>query len=102
MQRQPDLLNGAFATVIPEQPLLAIEDRIRLVNGVVVPLVLTRPDNGVGSIRENAHHVVESNLGTPRRGSLSLLLCRNIFIQATVTLSPFLWTISVSLPFQFP
>ena len=46
MQREPDLLDAAFATVIPEQPLLAIEDRIRLVNGVVVPLVLTRPDNG--------------------------------------------------------
>src|SRR5262249_24064057 len=40
MQRQPDLLDAAFATVIPEQPSFAIEDRIRLVNGVVVPLVL--------------------------------------------------------------
>src|SRR5262245_14661942 len=50
MQRQPDLLDAALATVVPEQPLLAIEDRIWFVNSVVVPLVLARPNDGVGSM----------------------------------------------------
>src|SRR5262249_47815895 len=50
MQRQPDLLDAALATVVPEHPSLAIEDRIWFVNSVVVPLVLARPNDGVGSM----------------------------------------------------
>ena len=39
---QADLLDAALAAVVPEQPASAVEDRERLVNGVVVPLVLGR------------------------------------------------------------
>jgi hypothetical protein len=34
---QPDLLDATSATVVPQQPTLPVENRKRLVNGVVVP-----------------------------------------------------------------
>src|SRR5262245_40827882 len=50
VRRQPDLLDAALAAVVPQQPLLPVVDRIRLVNGVVVPLTLAGPDDGIGSM----------------------------------------------------
>src|ERR1019366_5127520 len=50
MKRQPNLLNAAPATVVPQEPLFPIEDRIRLVNGVVVPLVLAGANDGISSM----------------------------------------------------
>src|SRR5262249_15061140 len=39
VQSQPDLFDAPFTTVVPQEPFVAVEDRKRLVNGVVVPLV---------------------------------------------------------------
>src|SRR5262249_39930609 len=50
VKRQPDLFNATLATVVPQQPSLPVENRIRLVNGVVVPLVLAGTNDGVGSM----------------------------------------------------
>src|SRR5690348_5078906 len=47
---QPDLLDDALAAVVPEQPLPAVEDRIRLVGSVPVPLPLARADDRVGRV----------------------------------------------------
>src|SRR5262249_48225662 len=48
VQCQPDLLHTAPATVVPQQPLSAIVDGIRLVNGVVVPLIFSGANDRVG------------------------------------------------------
>src|SRR6516225_8313607 len=50
VKRQPDLFNATLATVVPQQPSLPVENRIGLVNGVVVPLVLARTNDGVSSM----------------------------------------------------
>src|SRR6516162_2484102 len=48
MQRQPDLLNSALATVVPEPPFPAIENRVRFVYGVVVPFVVAGTNDRIG------------------------------------------------------
>ena len=48
MEDDADLFETAVAAVIPEQPIRAVEDGIRLVAGVVVPLVLAREDDRIG------------------------------------------------------
>ncbi|HKM56109.1 MAG TPA: hypothetical protein VJY33_22065 [Isosphaeraceae bacterium] len=45
-----DLLQCLAPAVVPEQPLPAVEDGIRLVAGVVVPLAGTRSHDGVGRV----------------------------------------------------
>src|SRR5262249_14597787 len=47
---RPDLLDAAPTPVVPQQPSLAVEDRIRLVHRVRVPAALAGPDDGVGPV----------------------------------------------------
>src|SRR5713101_3286207 len=48
VEHHADLLQRAVAAVAPQPPSLAVEDRVRLVTGVVVPLVAPRADDRVG------------------------------------------------------
>ena len=48
MSGQADLFDATLAAVVPQQPLAAVEDRIRFVHGIVIPLVLAGTNDGVG------------------------------------------------------
>jgi hypothetical protein len=50
VEDKANLLQGAVAAVIPEEPLLAVVDGVRPVTGVMIPLIFTRADNWVGGM----------------------------------------------------
>src|SRR5438105_2670289 len=51
VRRDADLLVAATAPVVPEHPALAVDERSRgLVDGVMVPAIRRRADDGVGGV----------------------------------------------------
>ena len=51
VNRQADLLHISMPAVIPEKPAPAIEDRVGLIAGVVIPLLDAGADDGSGTLQ---------------------------------------------------
>ena len=69
MEDYADLLKAVLAAVIPEQPLGAVENRIRFVTGVVIPFVLARKDDRVGGMAlPVGDAILAAGEADPRRG----------------------------------